>query len=109
MSCIGISEVTVAAVNKASIAGSLKTGRQAYLAEAQRAIGITRVIGKWEHHACKVIMADGTDYVFDWWRTLDAANPWLYRTDDWRLDQNEVPMRGFNGFDCYYPLDDVPS
>jgi hypothetical protein len=43
-------------------------------------------------------MTDGSDYVFDWYPTLDPLNPWLYETDDWRVDQNEWPFSSFTGF-----------
>jgi hypothetical protein len=101
--CIGISENTTAAIYPETIDGS-KSGA-GYLPEIRRAITCSRepkdIFGNaWEHHACCLIMQDGSDYVFDWWKTLDTWNPWIYVTDNWRLD-NEiyVPYTMFTGFD----------
>jgi hypothetical protein len=101
LSCIGVSEATTAAVERES-AGRAQGGTPA-LPDVQRAITIRRVVhhigtGDWEHHACKVMMTDGSEYVFDWFVTLDASNPWIYRVSDWRLDMNEIECQYFYGF-----------
>jgi hypothetical protein len=104
-SCIGISEVTTNAVFAASVKGSAKTGQPAPLPSVERAMEIDRSIDGWDHHACKVVMIDGSDYVFDWWKTLDPMNPWIYRTDDWRVDGDAVPFSSFSGYDLFVAAD----
>jgi hypothetical protein len=69
VSCLGISAATSNAVYAASVKGSAKTGQPAPLPSVERALQIGRssdgILGHWEHHACKVVMMDGSDYVFD--------------------------------------------
>ncbi len=98
VSCIGISATTSQAVNQAGtrMAGIRKV--KAILPNVTNAIQCSRVINGWHHHGCRVVMKDGTDYVFDWWRTMDPRNPWLYKTADWREDINAVPYISFKRF-----------
>ncbi len=100
-SCIGISNATSAALSPETVEGS--TASNGYLPEVQLAITCTRFpkdfLGNtWEHHACRIIMVDGSDYVMDWWKTLDPWNPYIYATDDWRQDNsNYFPFSSFTG------------
>jgi len=41
---------------------------------------------------------DGFHYVFDWWKTLDRTNPFIYRDADWLLDKNAVQFVDFSRF-----------
>lgn len=105
VSCIGISEATVNAVAAASVNGSATTGQPAPLPSVQNAVIIDRSISGYEHHACMVYMTDGSDYVFDWWRTLDPMNPWIYKTGDWRVNGDSVPFSAFSGYDLFCSAD----
>lgn len=58
------------------------------------------------HSATCVTMADKSQYVFDWWQTLNPDNPVLYRAKDFEnhtFYQNwtnyGVQFRNFAGFD----------
>lgn len=86
---------TTLVVNENSVALCKAKGATPTIPDVTRAMTIDRSATKlgisWAHHACKVVMVDGTDYVFDWYPTLDPHNPHIYRTNDWRLDQNAVP------------------
>ena len=57
-----------------------------------------RVLNGTSHEANGVWTKDGFNYVFDWWKTLDPKNPFIYRYADWRLDKNGVQFVNFTGF-----------
>jgi hypothetical protein len=82
------------------VLGSAKTKKPAPLPNVQNAIRCDRSIDGWDHHATRVLMTDGSDYVFDWYKTLDASNPWIYRTEEWRKDSDDyTPFASFAGLD----------
>lgn len=100
VSCIGISQATTRAVSEASVSGSAKTMKTAPLPSVQNAITCDRSIDGWDHHATRVLMTDGSDYVFDWYKTLDPSNPWIYKTEEWRKDSDDyTPFASFAGLD----------
>src|ERR1700722_13782235 len=86
--CIGVVNVSIEAINhgRAKIPG-LKTVKLCQ-----------RVVDGWEHKATNVVMTDGSEYAFDWHKTLDASNPWLSPIDNWRKGQNATAFIFFNGF-----------
>jgi hypothetical protein len=100
VSCIGISDATTRAVSEASVSASAKTKKPAPLPSVQNAIRCDRSIDGWDHHATRVFMTDGSEYVFDWYKTLDAMNPWIYKTENWRKDSDDsTPVASFAGLD----------
>jgi len=57
-----------------------------------------RVLNGTSHEANGVWTKDGFHYVFDWWKTLDPNNPFIYRYADWLLDKNAVQFIDFTRF-----------
>ncbi len=52
------------------------------------------------HSGVYVLTIDESEYVFDWWVTLDTDNPYIFRYKDWdenRSGQAEE-FKGFSGF-----------
>lgn len=91
-SCDGIAEATAIAINKA-IALDPKRFSDIKSAEEQ-----ARKEG-YSHTGTLVNLAGGFRYVFDWWKSLDAANPHIFRYDDFMYDRGRsVPYREFTGF-----------
>jgi hypothetical protein len=51
------------------------------------------------HAGVLLKMKDGTEYVLDWWLTLDASNPVVFRFDDFDQDRaGGIPFEKFAGF-----------
>lgn len=88
--CIGISEATAAALVDAR-----HIPRSPSVYSVNRP---DRTLGGSFHSATGVWLKDGSHYVFDWWKTLDPDNPYIYRYADWQLDKNPVQFVSFKGF-----------
>jgi len=43
-------------------------------------------------------MKDGTDYVFDWWPTLNPQNPLISTRAQWGVGGSTVEFRRFKGY-----------
>jgi hypothetical protein len=45
-------------------------------------------------------MTDGSRFVFDWWKSLDVSDPWIFRYDDFmdNHQENGVPYCEFRGW-----------
>jgi hypothetical protein len=114
VSCLGISATTIHAVGAASVNGSARTGKSAALPDISSSVDITRKSTLYgEHHACKVIMMDRSEYVFDWFPTLDAWNPYIYFAEEWRKDGDGNALAVFTGYgdtpDAPSPPDPLPG
>ncbi|MBR0668950.1 hypothetical protein GXW71_31670 [Roseomonas hellenica] len=99
-SCVGVTEATTEAISAASVSGALTRPGPTLLPEVRHSTGVYRVVDGTHHQASWVVMTDGTDYVFDWHATLELQDPLLYRTADWRRNENPVRMAAFSGFDA---------
>lgn len=86
--CGGIVAVTVAALDP-------KRGSVPGLKDVE---GSSREPGGWAHFATLLKMKDGTEYIFDWHKTLVISNPWVSRHRDWKVATNEIPFKSFTGF-----------
>jgi hypothetical protein len=87
--CTGIALTTKAAIVANLINGKLSKVRSSYMAE--------RVVNGYAHKATGVGMRDGTDYVFDWWKTLNPLNPLVSSLAEWRVASKSVEYRAFKG------------
>ena len=91
VSCVGITLATAKAIyNAANVKHQLKAVTNAYF--------VDRVHWRFYHNATKILMKDGTSYVFDWFPTLDPDNPVIYKFFDWKQDRNGVKWEDFYGF-----------
>jgi hypothetical protein len=98
-SCVGVTEATTEAITAGAVAGAVRTGRPAPLAEVKHATGVYRVVDGTHHQASWLVMMDGSDYVFDWHKSLVLNDPFAYRTADWRVDGAGLRVAQFTGFD----------
>lgn len=87
--CIGIAQATKAAIVAILANGKLPKVRGSYMAE--------RVVDGYPHKATGVGMKDGTDYVFDWWPTLNVRNPLVSTLAAWRVAGKSVEYKAFKG------------
>lgn len=65
--CRGIALTTRVAIMASVLSGKLPKVQSSYVAE--------RVVSGYPHAATNIYMKDGTEYVFDWWPTLNPRNP----------------------------------
>ncbi len=87
-SCDGIAEATVKAI-KAKIAEIPALGDVSDQA---------RVKG-YSHTGTLLTMKDGTKYVLDWWRSLDAKMPFVFKYNDFIYNRtNGIRSLEFKGF-----------
>jgi hypothetical protein len=88
--CTGIANVTMLAIDKAlkSTPGipevNLVTTIDRYLLAA--------------HTATLLKMKDGSNYVFDWHKSLNVHNPWIYKVEDWKQGHGGVLFDAFTGW-----------
>ena len=87
--CIGIALTTKAAIVANVANGKLPKVRGSYMAE--------REVNRTAHKATGVGMKDGTDYVFDWWPTLNVRNPLVSTLAEWRVAGKSVEYETFKG------------
>jgi hypothetical protein len=98
-SCVGITEATTEAITKVAVAGARQSAQQPLLPEVRHSTGIYRVVDGTHHQSSWVVMQDGSDYVFDWHKSLEVMDPYIYRTADWRENVHGVLLRHFAGLD----------
>jgi hypothetical protein len=89
VSCVGIAEVTQGVIFTETIQGRLPKVRSSRTT--------MRTVDKFVHHATGVSMKDGTDYVFDWWPTLNPKNPLISAYPQWLIAGTTVENRSFRG------------
>jgi hypothetical protein len=89
--CVGIAEASSSAITTALKAGNTKLG------EVESA-GLIDRSKPAEHVATLVTMKDGSQYVFDWHKTLNSTNPFLYVASDWSRNRNGIMFNKFHGF-----------
>lgn len=87
--CIGIADATQAAIMANVLNGKLPKVQTAYRAD--------RVVNGVAHKATAVWMKDATDYVFDWWPTLNSRNPLISTKAEWRVAGKSVEYKAFKG------------
>jgi hypothetical protein len=56
-----------------------------------------RTVKGYAHSATGIAMKDGTDYVFDWWPTLNQQNPLISTRAQWGVGGSTVEFRKFKG------------
>lgn len=93
--CIGISEATSKAIFTEIRAGTIT--------DMKTTCPVYRVVHQFSHFGTRVSMKDGSDYVFDWFPTLEPWNPVIYRYLDWKRDAGGVEYEDFEGFNQYSP------
>jgi hypothetical protein len=89
LQCTAIVEAAVEAIQK----------RRQEVAGLQEATLMARSEG-FAHAGVHFAMTDKTNYVIDWWATLDVMNPLLYRADDFDKNRKDkaVLFQDFRGF-----------
>jgi hypothetical protein len=87
--CRGIALTTKAAIMASVLNGKLPKVQSAYVAE--------RVVRGYRHAATNIYMKDGTEYVFDWWPTLNPRNPLISSRAEWRVAGRFMEYRAFKG------------
>ena len=87
--CTGVALTTKAAIVANMVSGKLPKVLGSYVAE--------RVVNGYAHKGTGVGMRDGTDYVFDWWKTLNPRNPIVSSLAAWRVAGRSVEYRAFKG------------
>jgi hypothetical protein len=55
------------------------------------------VVNGYAHKATGVGMRDGTEYVFDWWKTLNPRNPLVSSRVEWLVAGKSVEYKAFKG------------
>ncbi len=88
--CIGIAEAAVDA-----LLDEHHKPRPSFVSKVNQAI---RSPGGSFHEAPAIWTKDGSHYVFDWWKTLDPDNPFIYRYGDWLLNKNPTQFVNFRGY-----------
>ena len=91
--CIGIAEATSKAIFSAIRSGDIPA--------AKTTCSVYRVVHQFPHFGTRVSMKDGTDYVFDWFPTLEPWNPLIYQYANWKKDAGAVEYDDFEGFDSF--------
>lgn len=91
VTCTGIAEATAKAIHDAAMVAHT-------LPDVVNGYSVYRVVNGFHHNATKVLMTDGTSYVFDWWRTLDPGNPVMYPLFDWKRARAGIQYEDFTGF-----------
>ena len=87
--CRGIALTTKVAIVASIHNGKLPKVQSSYVAE--------RVVDGAPHAATNIYMKDGTEYVFDWWPTLNPRNPLISSLADWRVGGKSVEYKSFKG------------
>lgn len=65
------------------------------LPRVRSSLVLRRNVGGFEHKGTGVAMNDGTDYVFDWWPTLNAKNPLISAYAQWFVAGSTIEYRNF--------------
>jgi len=89
LSCVGIAQVTQAAIFSQMVGGKLPKVRSSLV--------LRRNVGGFEHKGTGVAMKDGSDYVFDWWPTLNPNNPLISAYAQWFVAGRTIEYRNFKG------------
>jgi hypothetical protein len=89
LTCVGIAIATKAAIMGYVFNGKLPRVLSSYMAE--------RTVNGTAHKGTCVAMKDGTEYVFDWWPTLNLRNPLISSKAAWRVAGNSVEYAAFKG------------
>jgi len=90
LSCVGIAEATKTVIVTNVVNGKLPKVRSSYTA--------MRTVNGYAHKGTNVAMRDGTEYVFDWWPTLNARNPLVSSRAEWLVAGKSVEYKAFKGF-----------
>lgn len=89
VSCVGISEVTQGVIFAETLKGKLPKVRSSRTTQ--------RTVNDFVHSATWVGMKDGTEYVFDWWPTLNPKNPLISTYPQWLIAGTTIEHRNFRG------------
>lgn len=91
--CTGIADSTMEALTKAL------NGRPGALPGVKSINVLSRngTLGT-DHTATLIVMADGTEYVFDWHATLNPRNPMISKKRDWLDSRGGITYVHFTGF-----------
>lgn len=88
--CTGIALTTKVAIMASVLNGKLGKVLSSHVAE--------RVVKDYAHKGTGIAMKDGTEYVFDWWPTLNPQNPLISLKTAWRVAGKSVEFKAFKGF-----------
>lgn len=86
--CTGIADATVAALSAAA----------SQIDQLGAATFASRDEG-FAHAGTKVTMDDGSEYLFDWWRTLQLRDPMIFLPEAWHTCAGGVHFEDFQGFE----------
>ena len=89
LSCVGIAMATQRVIYSEMLAGRLP--------KVQGSLIRRRRVSGFEHKGTGVAMKDGSDYVFDWWPTLDLENPLISTLSQWVKGGTTVELEDFKG------------
>ena len=92
--CYGIRDATIEAlqkaIKKAGPSDSIKS-----ISDVDYAIRDNPIV----HTATKIVIAKGSEYIFDWHATLNTKNPIIYPSEkDFEANKNSVVFSSFTGF-----------
>lgn len=105
--CYGISNATIDAIKAAveeaktiaRLLGDSHVKTKEDVLGSIASVSDSQWFGGFPHQATKIVMPDKSNYVFDWWRTLDPFNPLIYPSeDDFQHDTGKVEYKSFKGF-----------
>lgn len=68
------------------------------LPKLHRSLVATRKVDGYAHKGTGIAMKDGTDYVFDWWPTLNPKNPLISTRAHWGVGGSSIEFRRFKGY-----------
>jgi hypothetical protein len=68
------------------------------LPKVRSSLVVRRNVDGFEHKGTGVAMKDGTEYVFDWWPTLNSKNPLISPRALWAVGGSTIEFRSFKGF-----------
>lgn len=105
LSCDGIADATAAAISNVIKKSSGSDPRwcnvvKEPLREVLEAKSKARSIDHgFSHTGTAIYMKDGTQYVLDWWMSLNVEDPHIFRYDDFIYNRgNSVRFSDFNGW-----------
>lgn len=88
--CVGIADASSAAISNA-----LKNSANLPDVDSSETISRSKPAA---HTATLVTMKDGSQYVFDWHKTLNVNNPFIFKVDDWNQNREGVMFTKFSGW-----------
>jgi nucleoid-associated protein YgaU len=94
--CTGIADAAAAAINRAKFADVSMANAIPNNSGDHWGVQVQVIVR--EQGPVKPKVRPGGSYVFDWWATLDTANPVVCHEADWKADKGGVLFANFTGF-----------